>query len=198
MSGRIALLIAFLTGVLVQTALADTKLPASSDQVVFEQLERGVSVQYKVVDSNTVEFTSSLPDSWGFVVSIDGDQDGRWGEGIGAPKTPRRKTNDREFSHTKAGKFCPGYVLTSQPDNPHAIFASSVCGAIPSKGVAEVSKPDSAGRILIKLKIPADEIFDEKGTAHIQVCVWSAKAQSCQGSPQEPIKLTRAVSESAQ
>lgn len=168
----------------------------SAGQTIFEDKMRNVSVEYAPTRDGHVEFSSYLPAGWSFKIDIDGDQNGAWGVGSGAPSEPMKPTPDHAFGQDERnGIFCSQYILTSVPHQPDEVYATSECGALPSRGHVEISGMDAALHATIKYVLPADELFGSEPTAKIKVCVWDTIKLSCQHSVAHPLILERVPSE---
>ncbi|HEU0100649.1 MAG TPA: hypothetical protein VFQ67_17960 [Allosphingosinicella sp.] len=177
---------------LIGLSIAAAAAPAGgSGAALFEDATRGVSVRYEVAGGR-VDFSAELPAGWTFSVLIDGDQDGKWGNGagIGAAETPT--SEDRTFGQdARGGVFCAQYILASRPEDPSQVLASSDCDAYPSRGWVEMGQLDRRGRARITYRIPSAEIFGSLASAHLQLCVWDSKRWSCRHGPARPFVLRR-------
>ncbi len=166
-------------------------LAIGTQQAVYEDRAQEVTVNFTQMSTADVQFSAHLPAGWSFMVRIDGDQDGRWGVGIGPPKSSK-PTADRNFGQdARGGIYCPQYILTASSEDPKQIYASSECGQLPSKGHVELSGLDDRTRATITIKLPADELFGTLQTAKIQVCMWDTKQWTCQYTVADPLVLTR-------
>ena len=164
---------------------------SSPEGVIYKDLEHDIRVRYDFTPAG-VEFSAHLPASWTFSVAVDGDQDGRWGDGPEAGRTGTHPTPDRKFAQdSRNGVFCSQYVLTSVPQDPSEIYATSECGGYPSRGSVEMSGFDAAMRATIRLKIPAEELFGDRREAHLQLCIWDTRRWNCHYSPAAPFFLPR-------
>ena len=158
-------------------ALGGQAAPADHN-VILADAAQGVSIRYDFVSAN-VRFSAQLPADWWFHVAVDGDQDGRWGDGPDVGRTATHPTHDFKYARNSDGSLCAQYVLTSVPDHPEIIYASSFCDALPSRGSAEASPVDAQNRRTVVLTIPAQELFGDRQDAHLQVCFGHAGRVTC-------------------
>lgn len=173
-------------------ALNAQAAPADSN-VVLADAERDVSIRYDFTPS-AVRFSSRLPAGWSFSVAVDGDQDGRWGDGPDVGRTYSHPTHDFAFGRESGGGFCSQYVLTAAPQNPDRIFASSMCGDFASHGAIENGSADADGRALVTFIIPYQELFGARPEAHLQFCLWDSRRMNCRYGPAAPYILQRPAS----
>ena len=156
---------------------------------LFKDDQQGYEVKYAFTPS-AVEFSSNLPAGWSFMVKVDGNQDGAWGDGPKGLKFTRRTTVDRAFGQdSRNGIFCSQYIYSSFEDDPSRVFASSECGVMPSKGYVAMSGLDKSTRATITLHIPAAEVFGKFKEARLQICVWDTKQVVCHYTPRDPFVL---------
>jgi hypothetical protein len=166
----------------------------SSDHVIFHDAEHDVSILYDFTPAG-VEFSAHLPAGWSFRVAVDGDQDGRWGDGRDNGRTGTHPTPDRAFAQdSRNGVFCSAYILSSVPQDPSQVYAESECGGYPSQGSVVMSGFDAHMRATITLRIPAQELFGDRPDAHLQICLWDTQRRSCHHTPAEPFVLRRPAS----
>jgi hypothetical protein len=115
MKTKVFLLVPALLAVLSAQALAQ---PAQSGGTVFEDRQREIEVRYAFTPGY-VEFSAYLIAGWTFTVEIDGDQNGRWGNGPEALRPTSETSGDRTFGQdSKNGVFCAQYILTTTPEDP--------------------------------------------------------------------------------
>jgi hypothetical protein len=158
---------------------------------IFRDTARGIEVHYDFTPAG-IEFSARLPDEWSFTVNIDGNQDGKWGNGPESDSIVSRQTEDRAYSkESRGGSFCPQYILSWISQDPTQSGSSSICGGYPSKGSVEMWAPDAQDRATMTLKIPLDEVFGKHADAHVQICVWDTHSRTCQFTPAKPFVLRR-------
>ncbi|MDB5699660.1 MAG: hypothetical protein JWN69_2464 [Alphaproteobacteria bacterium] len=158
-------------------------------RTIFHDAERNIEVTYDFA-AKEVQFSARLPAGWSFLVNIDGDQNGSWGDGAGKPSSVH-PTPDRAFGRDQNGTFCAQYILSSSPESPSGIGYSSNCDAYPSMGSVEVRQEDKQHRATFTLKVPFAEVFESRRTAHLQVCVWDTQYYTCQFTAEKPFTLRR-------
>jgi hypothetical protein len=164
---------------------------AAPDHVMFDDAARDVRIRYDFTPAG-VEFSAHLPAGWSFGVAVDGDQDGRWGDGPENDRVRTHRTADRNFGQdSRNGIFCSQYILTFMQQDPSQISSSSECGGYPSHGSVGISGFDSQMRATITLRIPAQEIFGERADAHLQICLWDTHQLTCRYTPAAPFVLRR-------
>jgi hypothetical protein len=160
------------------SAQASAQAPQSGG-TLFEDRQREIEVRHAFTPGN-VEFSANLPAGWTFSISIDGDQNGRWGngpEGIATGET----SGDRSFGQDSGhGAFCAQYILTTDPGNPEQVYASSDCNGYPSHGRVEMTQPDARRRTTITLRIPSAEVFGTHRDARLRACVYDGRRWTCQ------------------
>jgi hypothetical protein len=157
--------------------------------ILFQDAGRDVAVRYDFT-SGRVDFSADLPAGWTFSVRIDGDQNGKWGNGAGAGALAT--SPDRTFGQDSRGRvFCAQYILEALPADPSQVYISSDCDGYPSLGWVEMTQLDHRARARITYRIPSPEVFGTRSAAHLQLCVWDTKSWSCQHSPAEPFVLPR-------
>ena len=160
-------------------------------QLIYEDRAQDVAVSFTQISPAEVHFSSNLPEGWSFVVRLDGDQNGRWGDGRGIPKSDN-PTADRSFGLDGDGKsYCFQHILTASVENPEEVEASTECGRHPSKGGIDFGRRDDRSRRTMTLKLPADELFGISQTARIRICVWDTKKMTCQYTLADPFVLTK-------
>lgn len=166
-------------------------LVISTQQPVYEDRAQAVVVNFTQVSASEVQFTSQMPAGWSFNVQLDGNQDGRWGDGNGEPKSDA-PTADRSFGlHADGKTYCFQHILTALPEDPSRIFASSRCNRYRSEGSVEFGSLDDQSRKTITIKLPAEELFGTFPTARIRICVWDTKQMTCQYTLADPFVLAR-------
>jgi hypothetical protein len=180
---------------LLIAALAASLLVAQDapapDQVLFEDAGRDVRIRYDFTPAG-VEFSAHLPAGWSFGVAVDGNQDGRWGDGPENDRVRTHPTPDRQFGQdSRNGVFCSQYILTFSPQDPSQVSSSSECGGYPSRGSVVMSGFDAHMRATITLRIPAQEVFGDRQDAHLQVCMWDTQRENCRYTPAAPFVLRR-------
>lgn len=159
-------------------------------QSIYEDSSSGITINYLPgKESELAEFTSTVPPGWGFLIRVDGDQDGAWGIGTGL--TSARTSSDKQFAQTQFGIFGPQHILTAAADNPARTQSATPCGELVTSGHVELSAPTPSGWVEIKYKIPPKEIFGDRVVAHVQACLWDTMRWSCQHSPKDPAKIRR-------
>jgi hypothetical protein len=168
----------------VQSAPIETSLPATmpaDGQLVYADIAHDVAVRFYEWPDGVSVFSSVLPAGWTFQINVDGNQDGVWGSAVGMPIPSLRTSADHTFGQdSRNGVFCSQYILSTTQDEPSEIYASSECGELPSKGRVILSGFDHRMRANITYQIPSDEVFGDRRTAHVQVCVWNGKGITCQ------------------
>lgn len=166
-------------------------LATATPQAIFEDRALGAVVTSIQPSPDEVLFTSLLPDGWSFKVLLDGDQDGKWGVGTGHPKSPG-PTSDRSFGlHADGKSLCVQHILTASTEHPDQAFASTDCGAFPSRTALEFGDLDKAGRRPVTIRIPSTEVFGTGQSAKISVCVWNTERMTCQYRLADLYVLTR-------
>lgn len=176
---------------LIRLFFIGTVFVGPTDQPGFIDPVRNVEVRYKAV-ANRFEFSSLLPEGWAFMVSVDVDQNGRWGNGPMTGMNSLRRSPDRSFGRdADNGGFCAQSVMASMIGNPDRISASTDCGTVPTRGSIDIGGPDAQGRYLMTLSIPNEELFGARPRSNIQICVWDTRRTTCQHSPARPLVLTR-------
>ncbi|HYJ82490.1 MAG TPA: hypothetical protein VEW26_06570 [Allosphingosinicella sp.] len=180
-------------GMMLLGLLAAAASPPVGDAggIMFQDAGRDVSVRYEITGGR-VDFSADLPAGWTFSVLVDGDQNGKWGNGAGISAADVPTSEDRTFAQdSRGGVFCAQYILASLPEDPSKILASSECDAYPSRGWVEMTQLDRRARARITYRIPSPEVFGSRPAAYLQVCVWDSKRWSCQHSPAKPFILLR-------
>ena len=170
------------------SAPATSQTPPAGD-VIFEDRQSEVTVRYAFAPG-TVLFSADLPAGWTFSVSIDGDRNGRWGNGPESGQLTSDRSGDRTFGQdSRNGVLCAQYILTTAPGDPERIYASSECNAYPSQGRVEMTQLDARERATITYRIPSAEVFGPHGEARLRVCVWNGRQNVCQHSLARPFVL---------
>lgn len=109
-------------------------LAIGTQQAIYEDRAQEVTVNFTQISAEDVQFSAHLPAGWSFMVRIDGNQDSRWGVGIGPP-TSSKPTADRNFGQdARSGIYCPQYIFTASAEDPKKTYALSECGQLPSRG----------------------------------------------------------------
>lgn len=161
---------------------------------VYSDTKRNVAVRFAEVPMDMVLFSSELPAGWSFEISIDGNQDGKWGMGPGNPDVSVTTSPDRKYGQdSRNGVFCSQYVFSSFENDPTSIYMSSECGGLKSNGRVIMTGLDANMRSRIMFAIPADEIFGASQSAHVQVCVWDTVRWNCQHRLPALLDLKRAM-----
>jgi len=166
---------------------APVEQPPSAEMAV-EGTRIGFAVSFGV---GVVQFAALVPKGWQFSVQVDGDQDGKWGVLEGIPTKPVDRTEDRQYALTADNQFCPEYIISSIPHIPERVGAATPCGRLPSRGRVEIEGTDDKDRSVVDMKIPTEEVFGDKPTAHVQICIWDTQNWSCIYSPKEPLIIQR-------
>lgn len=163
--------------------------PARSGGTLFEDRQREIEVRYAFTPGY-VEFSAYLIAGWTFSVEIDGDQNGIWGHGPEALRPTSETSGDRTFGQdSKNGVFCAQYILTTTPENPAQVYASSLCSGYPSRGRVEMTQIDTRQRATITYRIPSAEVFGTHRDARLRVCVFDGRQSTCQHSLANPFVL---------
>jgi hypothetical protein len=164
---------------------------ADPGQAIYKDAGRNIEIRY-VAGGSEAAFSAWLPAGWTFGINIDGDQDGRWGEGPERPDIAIHATGDRAFGQdARNGIFCPQYILSAEPQDPTEVYSKTECGGLPSKGHVEIGSLDAQTRATITYRIPLSELFGDRAEAHLQVCLWDGKSWGCQFTPTKPLVLHR-------
>jgi hypothetical protein len=163
---------------------------SANDRTIFSDPARSVSVLYDFTPLG-VEFSARLRVGWSFSVSVDGNQDGKWGHGPFSSTPDLTPTPDRRFGQdSRNGVFCSQYVLASLPGDPDQIALSTECNGALSRGSVLMSGFDARMWATITLRIPSDELFGSYPNAHLQICVWDTRQETCEFSPTRPFVLS--------
>jgi hypothetical protein len=177
------------SGLLLWLAAAAVSAAAPTAGTVFKDNFLDAEIRY-LVSEGRVNFSADLPAGWSFSISIDGDQNGRWGKGVGDEAGGVETSSDRTFGQDVRGSvFCAQYVFTAVPSNLNEIYMSSDCNGYSSKGIVELTQLDARGRATITYRIPAAEIFGGRRDARLRACVWDTKRWTCQHSLAQPFIL---------
>jgi hypothetical protein len=172
-------------------ALRSGQQAPATDHLLFEDAGRDVRIRYDFTPAG-VEFSAHLPAGWTFSVAIDGDQDGRCGEGQQGDRFRVHSTVDRKFAQdSRNGVFCSAYVLSASTQDPGRIYASTECGGLPSGGTVVMTGFDARMRATITFRIPTEEIFGGRPNAHLQICLWDTQRWTCRYTPANPFVLQR-------
>ncbi|MEA2999535.1 MAG: hypothetical protein QOH04_2850 [Sphingomonadales bacterium] len=164
---------------------------ADRGQPVYKDAARNIEILYSTTATEAV-FSAWLPAGWVFKVNIDGDQDGRWGDGPEGADIRVHPTGDHAFAQdSRNGIFCPQYILSADPQDPTDIYSTTECGGFPSKGHVELGPLDAQTRATITYRIPLAELFGDRPEAHLQVCLWDTRRRICQFTPAKPLVLHR-------
>ncbi len=166
---------------MIATLTIAMSLQGASPVIVLEDRPNDIAVTFQGADDDNVEFRANLPVGWTFKITVDGDNNGRWGTGVGTPKAPPPASLDRTFGQdSRLGPFCAQYVYTAAEDDPSEVFVSSNCGRLPSRGRVELSGLDGQERFDLRLVLPAHELFGDRAQASIRACLWNATKWTCQ------------------
>lgn len=172
--------------------------PTQSGGTLFEDRRREIEVRYAFTPGY-VEFSAYLIAGWTFTVEIDGDQNGRWGNGAEAGRPTSETSGDRTFGQdSRNGVFCAQYILTTTPKNPQEVYASSLCSGYPSRGRVEMTQFDNRQRATITYRIPSAEVFGPHRDARLRVCVFDGRRRTCQHSLANPFVLRNPSAVSAE
>jgi hypothetical protein len=173
------------------TAAGPGEAAGGPGQAIYKDASRNIEIRFVAAGSEAA-FSAWLPAGWAFAINIDGDQDGRWGDGPERPDIVPHATGDRSFGQdARNGIFCPQYILSAEPQDPTEIYSKTECGGLPSKGHVEIGPLDAETRATITYRIPLAELFGNRADAHLQVCLWDTKRWSCQFTPAKPLVLHR-------
>jgi hypothetical protein len=163
---------------------------APSAGTLLDDSARGVRIGYRR-SGERMEFSGDMPAGWTFSVRIDGDRDGRWGYGPEREGIARETSSpDRSYGQdSRGGVFCAQYILTSSPDDPAQVYASSDCDGYPSQGHVEMTQLDRRGWARITYSLPAAELLGGRSDVHLQICLWDSNRWTCAHSPARPLVL---------
>jgi len=148
------------------------------------------NVYYNFTKDNVV-FTAHIPASGSIEINLDGDQNGKWGDGPDQLSMREHKTNDLIFGETSSKELCSGYIMSSAAEHPELTQRVTHCGQFKSSGSIEIVPDQRLGWINIKLAIPIVEIFGDHYEAHLQVCLWEGTLRTCRYSPAAPFIIAR-------
>ncbi len=157
-------------------------------QILFHDPVRDVDIRYDMTGPDVV-FSAELPVGWSFTVELDGDRNGAWGNGAGMAMAERGSSADHGYGRDQDGSFCAQTILASFDNDPSRILVSTDCDGYPSKGHLEWGQRNARKRAVMTLRVPAPEIFGKNPDAHLQICLWDTKAQTCSYSPTAPYVL---------
>ena len=175
-------LILFAAPLLAAVSVQAPAQAAQSAGSLFADRQREAEIRYAFTPGH-VEFSANLPAGWTFSVSIDGDRNGRWGNGPQGGGGTGDTSEDRKFGQdSRNGVFCAQYILTTVPGDPEQDYASSECNGYPSQGRVEMTQLDQRLRATITYRIPSAEIFGTHGDARLRVCVFDGRQWICQHS----------------
>jgi hypothetical protein len=161
-------------------------------ETVVNDPARGLTIAY-TQEPGFVIFTAVLPASGTVGVLVDGDQDGKWGNGPEDRTVTSRPINDVAFERDKDDHaLCGQYVWSADPSDPAATYSSSGCGVFRSKATVEVSAPDASGRIIMRYRIPVAELFGREDTAHVAFRFWDGARSHFYFSPVAPLVVHNA------
>ncbi|MDB5676853.1 MAG: hypothetical protein JWM65_3835 [Sphingomonas bacterium] len=169
-------------------AMGATSAAQQGPQILLHDPVREVDIRYDMAGPDVV-FSAELPVGWSFTVAIDGDRNGVWGNGAGMGAAEHGTTADRKYGRDQDGSFCAQTILASFPNDPNQILVSTDCDGLPSKGHLEWGQRNARQRATMTLKVPASEIFGKNADAHLQICLWDTKAETCSYSPTKPYVL---------
>jgi hypothetical protein len=145
---------------------------------------------YVRTDPQSAIFTAVLPTGWSYLILIDGDQNGVWGEG---PVTPRDRTLSPlspDFAYASShGTFCSQYIYEAYKEDPDKVSGSSFCGVRTSAATFRVDTV-SDGVSLQTFTIPRSELRNGPGEVRFAIEIWNGSGTFVFGSPSAPYILT--------
>ena len=160
--------------------------------ILIDQKSHGFEITYSQLDGNAI-FQARMPQAWSFSLAFDGNQDGVWGFGPDyKAASPLPRSDDMSFGISAKGKFCPQYIYSAQPQAPDRVQTSSYCGRLVSQGSMAKTPPDINGVVTTVYKIPLEEIFLGKDSAHLVINVYDGEKQQDYYTLSRPIILTNA------